>query len=281
MPRIVAYSLCYREGALLRLAIGQVYDLVDEFRVVIGASDVRSKGHPRGCWNQPEDTSSEKMLRSMPDPQDKVRIVNSRFKQWLDKQSMTDAVLEGVNDAIVLQLDADEFWPPELLGKAISTLTNNTVHAVGVRHLLFWGDCRHICRTGEGADLWFKPPRLFRLTPETRIRHLMPALVNRSTDTVIDDDRVCILDTPLWHAAWIGNERVLRKRVFYAEGRGLPMFSVADWKSWKAMAPGEILQINVGPMTIANTPAEYLPSEQLQKEIESAAEGLVYQVNQS
>jgi hypothetical protein len=270
MPRIVAYSLCYQEGALLCLAIRQVYDLVDEFRVVIGSSDVRPKGHPRGWWAQPDDTTSEAILRAMPDPLNKLRIVPGRFKQWTDKQAMTDAALEGITDAIVLQLDADEFWPTELLKHCLSVFgTDPHIDSVAVPHVLFWGDCEHICRTGDGSDVWFKPPRLFRLTPNRRIRHLMPALVDKSTNTDVPNG--CVVHTPLRHAAWIGDARVLRKRAFYVKGRGIPMFSVEDWKNRNTLPPDRVLQINVGPMTVAPTPEEYLPPADLRKEIEKAA----------
>jgi len=269
MPRIIAYSLCYNEAALLSASIRWIYDLVDEFRVVIGSADDRLAGHPWGAFHQEPDKTSRAVLQAMPDPEKKLRIM-AESPSWGDKQYMTDAATQNLKGDILLHLDADEFWPHETLKASIEAVLDSPNRAAP-GHVLYWGTCEYLCESETGSSVWFKPPRVMTIQPNGMVRHMYPVVLNPSGKEI--GNVVPISGKPVWHAAWTGQKRMERKRRFYAEGRRKPMFSPAQLAEWWKDKPTPFgpLDINVGRMKVMRTAEYFAPPSKLAEQIEEAS----------
>ena len=278
-PHIAAYSLCYMEGALLAANIRRMYDLIDEFRVVIGPANVGAHYHAF------PDHESAEIIRRIPDPQHKIRLVVSETA-WLSKEIMTQVATHDLKADILLQLDADEFWPLDTFKRAVAHLIENDLDRLGVWHAMFFGDCDHLTArpcdvpgTGalSSAALWFYPIRLMKVHPGCTVRHVRPAFV--STDGRVWGDRIntLLITPPVWHFAWIGQTRVLRKREYYAKARHMPMFSVEQWNTARDRGwPRQTLTINNGPVTIIRCPeAVKAPADVRTTVLEALGEGVV------
>ena len=240
-PRIAAYSLCYMEGALLAANIRRMYDLIDDFHIVIGAANTGPHYRP------PPDRDSFRILVSMPDPQMKIHIAGCE-NGWVSKEIMTQVATAELDADLLLQLDADEFWPLTTFRQAVESCWTRD-DSVAVRHAMFFGDCEHLAVPADDPldVVWFAPPRLMRVVEGGSIvRHFQPAFVSR--DGIASGNAAILTNVaPIWHFAWVGYQRVLRKRAYYANGRRMNVFSEAEWLE---QPPDHEWQINGSPVLV-------------------------------
>lgn len=204
-----------------------MYDLIDTFSIVIGPSDINS------IYQEP-DLESEQILRNIPDPQNKIII--AAIGQWSSKDDMTYVATKNLNHDIVMQLDADEFWPHATFLKAIEQIKVGA-DRVGVPHWTFWKNSHFVL--GEKLDSenfnyhYFCHFRIFKRKEKGILKHFALRYEDDSqpADTLID---IILSDTDaIWHANWIGNERVKRKFNFYWIGRSWPMPRHEIFANWK------------------------------------------------
>jgi hypothetical protein len=246
-----AYSLCYREASLLAANIRWMYELVDQFNVVIGPSD-QGPG-----FTQPEDLDSLEILKAVPDPANKIRVVASG--SWKNKEDMTRVATGDLSTDVLLQLDADEFWPRYTFELAMRHLECG-FDRVEPPHYSFFGDLDHVGASVEAdgrEDLfYFAPARLLRVYKGATARHFGPAYV--CNGVVIGDRAVRLSESaPLWHFAWIGRERICRKIRFYKEARGLNMPTVDEIYQSLAAPCGRVFPL--GPLRIRPRPFSGVP----------------------
>jgi hypothetical protein len=197
-------------------------------------------------YQPPTDSTSARILAAMPDPEHKIHI--GPDMNWINKEIMAQAATDGLKADILLQLDADEFWPPDTFRAAVNEVWTSDVDRLGVAQVMFFGDCDHFAMPLDGTQFWwFRPIRLMKWRPGLIARHMPPSAVDAHGVLQGTHDKTGIRIPPVWHFAWVGRERGLRKRAYYANGRGLPMFGEKDWKAgvWSGG-----WQTNFGPMIV-------------------------------
>jgi hypothetical protein len=229
-----------------------MYDLVDVFHIVIGPSDIG------GSFSQPEDHESERILSRLDDPLRKVRIVGSGC--WKSKDDMTKLAAQDLDVDVIIQLDADEFWPRETFEAAIAAIAAGS-DRVSAPHHIFWGDCQHVCERVDEASattIYFAPTRTFRKFDNATLKHFQSVFVSHKTSLPIGLSIAALgVSTPIWHFGWIGRERVNRKFRFYSGGRDLSMPAPEEFASWlSGRGPAEF---RLGPNRVRPVPYQGPP----------------------
>jgi len=238
-----AYCLCYQEGDWLAENIRRLYANIDRFSIVIGPSD-RAYG-----YEQRPDDWSERILRSIPDRDGKISVIVR--DAWDHKNEMTAAATAQLDTDIIMQLDADEFWPAATFDAAMNALSSGA-DRVSAPHLIFWGGPSHVLHHVERGPHYFAPARFFRRVCGAELGHFDGRYhhVDGSIEPVRDVDLSS--ETPVWHFGWVGEQRVARKLRFYREARKLNMPSETACQSWTDMGRPN-LRLDMGHNTVEVT----------------------------
>lgn len=210
--RIGAYSLCYQEGSLLAANIELMYNLVDQFVVVIGQVEV-SPSNPKQV-----DMTSESILESLDDPLKKITIITGDV--FSSKDDMTLLALEFLTTDVIIQLDADEFWPRDTLIASLKKIEEG-FSRVFIPHVIYFRDVKHILRTKNNLS-YFSPPRVWRSRDGSVLGHFTGQWTK---DGVGLDEVDCnlTLSFPIHHLGWVNSRQTLRKIQFYRSARGYKM----------------------------------------------------------
>jgi hypothetical protein len=250
------------EGALLAANIRRMYGLIDEFRVVIGAANAGS------CYRPPIDNTSAAFLKAIPDPEHKIHIVSSEAA-WLSKEIMARVATNGLKADILLHLDADEFWRIPAFKAAVNDLANGTMDRIRVPHIIYFGDCQHMEVSIDGHSPLFCPVRLMKMKPDCIIKHLGAGFTDTS-GRMVGTEATVLSQAPLWHFAWIGDKRVLRKLAYYTTARHLNLFSAVQWKQAKARnwnTGSETFLTNIGPVAVVPCSASLVAPPDIQQTV--------------
>jgi hypothetical protein len=130
----IAFGMIVFEGDyVLKECLEQVYPFASQILIAEG---------PVSYWQrQGRVTSTDetnKILDEFPDPENKIKIVHGQFNE---KDDQCRAYMKYINDDIdyIWNLDSDEVYKTEDLGKMIQFLEEENPTSVGVRSCSFYG----------------------------------------------------------------------------------------------------------------------------------------------
>jgi hypothetical protein len=211
--KVGAYSLCYQEGKLLSDNIKLMYDLIDQFVIVIGQVEI-SKSHMAKV-----DTTSRSSLELIEDPAKKIVIIER--KNFESKDEMTCLALEMIETEIVIQLDCDEFWSVETFKYALEKIEQGFTRIL-IPHIIYFRGAGNILSKKDVGNLYFSPARMWRVIDNARLGHFTGKWTIGGVETN-DLDFIVGRDYPIHHFGWVQSEQILRKIKFYRAARKYKM----------------------------------------------------------
>ena len=220
--QVGAYSLCYQEGKLLKQNIRLLYPYVDKFVVVIGQVEISQ------CNPLLTDQVSARSIRTLEDPLKKIIVID--FNVYQSKEDMTKLAMSFLVADIVIQLDSDEFWPIDVLLKAVSEIESGA-DRVFIDHLIYFRSVRNILSHETIGDFYFSPARAWRRLEDATLGHYSGSW-QHDDRTIISRD--VFLTNPLFihHLGWVSKNQIKRKLNFYGRGRGYKMPPFKLFKFW-------------------------------------------------
>lgn len=115
MELIVQYS-CFQDEHLIEANLKHIYDFADRIVIAYGAfsgvKDIRS------LWGLPEEDDTLNIIKSFPDPDKKVTLIEAPEEGWKDfTESRTAALGACGTSGFLMTQDTDEFWAVGALQK--------------------------------------------------------------------------------------------------------------------------------------------------------------------
>jgi len=208
-----AYSICYLEGELLAQNIELMYSYVDKFVVVIGQVEI-STSNPLVI-----DVCSRKFLSKIDDPLNKLFIVD--FEAYPTKDDMQNVAISLLDTDILLQLDADEFWPEQVIEKSLLEIELGA-ERVFIPHLIYVKSVRNVFSSSSKKDFYFSPPRVWKNIVDANLGHFSGTWYKNGGFLTSKD---AYLTYPYFinHLGWVNKNQIKRKLNFYGRGRGYKM----------------------------------------------------------
>jgi hypothetical protein len=133
------YAICYKDADWLCWNLQRMYGWVEQISVCVGPV--------KRLLGAEEDTESVDALAAMPDPDKKLTVISG---VWKDKNEMTAAALSNLQQAKIIQLDADEVWPRAAFDEAVRLL--DTSHKVKAHMYTFWKSPDYILETPDATQ---------------------------------------------------------------------------------------------------------------------------------
>ena len=211
--RVGAYSLCYQEGKLLAANIKLMYNLVDQFVVVIGQVEI-SDSHRVAV-----DTKSKSILELIEDPLMKITIVDKG--NFVSKDEMTCLALEIINTEVIIQLDCDEFWSPETFLFALEKIREGFTR-IQIPHIIYFRSVKTIFNKKDQGIFYFSPARMWKVIAEASLGHFTGKWTRDGIE-LIDLNYTLDNTYAIHHLGWVQFEQIRRKIRFYRQARKYQM----------------------------------------------------------
>jgi hypothetical protein len=141
----VSVQMIVYYGATVQEAIASVYDYADEILVAYG---------PTTLWSHYPADGTLELLRTCPDPQKKIRIIEAPKGIWKDKTEMRQACQKVMTGNYLLIVDADEIY------HALDKWLSADIDYGCPRWVHFWHDINHFVVDSAGMERWGKPHAL-------------------------------------------------------------------------------------------------------------------------
>ncbi len=108
MEIIVQYS-CFQDEHLIGANLTHVYDFAD--RIVISYGAFSGVKRIRSLWGLPEEDDTLNIIKSFPDPDSKITLIEAPEEGWKDfTESRTAALCACGTSGFLMTQDTDEFW---------------------------------------------------------------------------------------------------------------------------------------------------------------------------
>lgn len=204
------------------------------------ASQILIAEGPVKFWQDNGFTTSidgtNEMLDNFPDPDNKIKIVHS---QYTEKLEQTNAYMKYIHDDIdyLWNLDSDQIYKPEDIGKIIGLIKNKIYTLVKVSSITFFGGFdRYMSGFEEKAGF----PALYRVYPGTRWgKHRYPIMKHKRKplrERVLSAEILKDHGIRLYHYSAVFALHVSQKIKYYTEliGRGgiIDNYYKDVWLAW-------------------------------------------------
>ena len=220
MPRFSFGMVVFNGAEFLRQVLDAVYDFAHEIIVVEGAH--RHAIHIANPDGSSTDETME-ILRSYPDPQQKLTIIQGR---WRDSTEQINVYLQRATGDYVWHLDDDEIYKAEDLEKIAQYLGKHPeVSAVAFHMVDFFGGLRRF-RVPVGGRLPFHVWRVFRRYTGYIFSSYQPiTLVDPATGEVVNErqplygDDTAAMGVRIYHYSYITDRQIRNMLEHYTRYR--------------------------------------------------------------
>lgn len=210
----IAFGMIVFEGDyVLRECLEQVYPFASQILIAEGpVSYWQSKGRTTST------DATNSILDNFPDPDNKIKIVHSRYEE---KDDQCRAYMCHINDDIdyLWNLDSDEVYTTEDLTKMIKFLEEQKPTSVGVKSCTFYGGFDNTLSGFENNTDNFL--RVFRYMPgSTWLTHRPPTMKypQRVAQKHINSDELYrALGVQMYHYSYVFPQQVERKISYYKD----------------------------------------------------------------
>lgn len=210
---------------MLKACIENVYDVAHEIIIVEGATKAVTHYFDGDTSSFTEDGKSTdstlEILRSIPDPKNKIKIIESRGF-WNGKTEMCNEWAKIATGDYVWQLDSDEFYHIHEIEKLIEYLRVNKPDAVYFNAFHFFGGFEYCIDERSfpdwGSGPWF---RLFRNEPgQSRwLSHEHPIYqcgnIVCNNANVMSQSETTNLGIKMYHYSYVTESQIDFKKKFY------------------------------------------------------------------
>ena len=139
-PKATIGIIALNEEEYIRACLKSIYnwDCCHEIIIVEGSTDLWREANPDSVM--PNGSSKDKtveIIKNFPDLQHKIKLIQGK---WKDKMEARNAYLTRATGDFLFQIDCDEFYTHNDLGKLKSVLINKGcgIEQLTIPHIIFW-----------------------------------------------------------------------------------------------------------------------------------------------
>ena len=224
MATVGAVYCVYDACSLLDESVGRIYPLVDKILFLMNFKP--------WCGDPVEGALSRtyRMIRQMPDPDNKIEIVS---QYWVDEKDQRNAGLKILADqgiAWCLIIDDDEFYNRAELGFFFTHLNSAAHVAYLFYHQIYWKDRETVIEGLFGAFTFYQPPCIARTNGLVKFNENRMIVVNSGYTwfNVSADSIVC------HHLSYIRSHEDMLKKIsaFSHANECVEDWFTQKWVNW-------------------------------------------------
>jgi len=225
---------------MLKAQLTQLYYLADQIIIVEGATRSDQKTHyfdGDATWCTPDGKSTDNtisIIKEFPDPEKKITLIEPHGF-WNGKTQMCNEWSKLATGDYMWQVDIDEFYQKEDIGRIKHILKKYEPNAVHFYANHFWGDFKN-CIDETSPYTWGNNlpwQRIFRHVPGSRwARHepptyILPDGTDCNEKQVVPRDETLRIGIKMFHYSYVTPEQIFFKSKFYNQ-----TWTEKTYKTW-------------------------------------------------
>lgn len=241
---IVFNGLSALPDNMLQSCIYQMYDLAKEIVIVEGATKADGKthlfdGHTTGFTRNGLSTDgTREFLKSLKDPQNKIKVIMKQNGFWNGKTEMCNEYLKHITADYVWHIDADEFYHEKDIPRILELLEIRNPFAMNFYAYHFYGNFNNYIGKEFGKNWGNNVPwrRIYKNNPNYSkwISHEPPnflfqdGVICDQQENVIDREQMESEGIRLYHYSQVQKKQAIFKNEFYNN----PVY-ITNWDNWQ------------------------------------------------